>query len=80
MNNELIKFNESLIEDMKRINLEYESHGYKAPFVFIDDIPCFSGYTGRPKMKNPYVYNPKGIQRLKNLAGQPIQNNGENND
>ena len=84
MTEELINFNEKLIEDLKKLNLEYEKLGFKPPFVFIDENPYFLNYDENPQMKKPYVYSSRGIQRLKNLAGQSLENEhdkkGETNE
>lgn len=60
--------------------LEYVETDFKhLPLVFVDGNSVMiteSGSTGQ--MTRPYVYHAKGIQRLKNYAGQSLANELEN--
>lgn len=61
------KLNE--LNELKKLNIEYEKAGYMAPFVFINEKPCLSKHGYYP------IYNKSGIQRLKNLSGQSGETN-----
>ncbi len=60
--------------------LSYEETNYKfLPLVFIDgnSVTLNTGSTSE-QMTRPYVYHAKGIQQLKNFAGQSLGNEIEN--